>query len=98
VATAATNSYTYGSGITLSNTGAVLSIYNEDEDSGPGALIFSLNYGGANFPEGTGASVCLSSDLINATDALLGTSWCTATSAYSTGDLGTPGIVNDLCQ
>lgn len=97
-ATTATNSYVYGSAITLSNTGAILSIYNEDEDSGPGALIFSLNYGGTNFPEGTGASISLSSDLTNSTDALLGTSWCTATSAYSTGDLGTPGLVNDLCQ
>jgi len=98
LASEATNSYTYGSAITLSNTGAVLSIYNEGSESDPGALIFSLDYGETGFPEGTGASICLDPNLINALDAILGSSWCTSTSVYSTGDYGTPGTVNDPCQ
>ncbi len=92
------NEYVYGSDITLSNTGAVLSIYNEGSETSPGALIYSLDYGETNFPSGTGASIGLNPNLLNPSDALLGSSWCISTSAYSTGDLGTPGAVNDLCQ
>jgi len=93
-----TNSHTYGSDITLSNTGAVLAIHNEGTETDPGALIFSLNYGETGFPGGSGASISLNPSLLNAADAVLGSSWCTSTSAYSTGDLGTPGEVNDPCQ
>lgn len=98
LATDAANEYVFGSDITLSNTGAVLSIYNEGSESDPGALIFSLDYGGTDFQEGTGASICLNPNLNNATDAALGTSWCISTSLYGTGDYGTPGTVNDNCQ
>jgi hypothetical protein len=97
-ATDAPNTYVYGSSITLSNTGAVLSLYNEGSESEPGALIYSLNYGEAGFPDGSGASICLSPDLLNATDAALGSSWCVSSSLYHTGDSGTPGAINDLCS
>lgn len=97
-ATDVANSYIYGSDISLTNTGAVLAIYNEGTETDPGALIFSVNYGGDYFPGGSGASISLSPDMINAADAVIGTSWCTSTSVYSTGDLGTPGAVNDSCQ
>ncbi len=97
-ATGATNSYVYGSAITLSNTGAVLSIYNKDTGTGPGALIFSVNYGDSGFPGGTGASIGLNPGMLNPADAISGTSWCTSTSVYSTGDSGTPGTMNDMCQ
>ena len=90
--------YTYGSGILLSNTGAVLAIFNEGTETEPGALIFSVDYGGTDFPNVSGASISLSPDLINAADAVMGTSWCLSVSVYSTGDLGTPGAVNDSCQ
>jgi len=93
-----TNSYLYGSDISLSNTGAVLSIFNEGTETNPGALIFSVNYGAANFPDTPGVSISLNPDLHNATDALLGSSWCLATSLYNTGDFGTPGAINDPCQ
>lgn len=93
----ATNTYVYGSAITLSNTGAVLSLYNEGTETEPGALIFSLNYGEAGFPDAAGASIGLSPDRLNATDATLGSSWCTSYSLYNTGDAGSPGTVNDLC-
>ncbi len=98
LSTIVSNEYVYGSDITLANTGAVLSIYNEGSETNPGSLIFALNYGAANFPEGTGASVSLNPGMLNVADALLGSSWCLSTSVYSTGDLGTPGVVNDLCQ
>jgi hypothetical protein len=97
-ATDVSNSYVYGSAITLSNTGAVLYLYNEDTETEPGALIFALNYGETEFPTGTGASICLSPDLLNASDAVLGSSWCVSTSLYNTGDSGSPGSVNDLCS
>lgn len=97
-ATEAANEYVYGSDITLSNTGAVLSLYNEGSESEPGSLIFSLDYGGTGFPTGTGASICLDPGLNNATDALLGSSWCISSSLYSTGDVGTPGTINDTCE
>lgn len=90
--------YTYGSGILLPNTGAVLTIFNEGTETGPGAPIFSVDYGGTDFPNVAGASISLSPDLINAADAVRGASWCSSTSVYSTGDLGTPGAVNDSCQ
>ncbi|KPL15954.1 MAG: hypothetical protein AMS23_04735 [Bacteroides sp. SM1_62] len=98
MATDATNSYVFGSGILLPNTGAVLGIYNEGTEIEPGALIFSVNYGGDHFPDSPGASISLNPDMVTPADAILGTSWCIATSVYNTGDFGTPGAVNDPCQ
>jgi hypothetical protein len=97
-ATGVSNAYVYGSDISLTNTGGVLSIFNEGTETDPGSLIFSVDYGAANFPVATGASLSLNPAMLNAIDALLGTSWCAATSAYVTGDLGTPGMTNDPCQ
>ncbi len=97
-ATDVTNSTIYGSDILLPNTGATISIYNEGTETDPGALIFAVNYGGDGFPDGSGASISLNPNMMNAADAIVGTSWCKSTSAFSTGDFGTPGIVNDFCQ
>ena len=97
-ATDAVNNYIYGTAITLSNTGAVLSIYNEDSETGPGVLIFSVDYGGANFPSTSGASISLNPNFLDAAYAVLGPYWCTSTSSCNTGDLGTPGLGNDLCE
>lgn len=98
LATEVTNRYSYDSDILLPNTGAELSIYNEGTESAPGILVFSVNYGGDNFPDGTGSSISLNPNMLNIVDAILGTSWCTSSSVYSTGDFGTPGIVNEICQ
>lgn len=87
------NMYVYGSAISLPNTGAVLSLYNAD--SGP--LIFSVDYGEAGFPSGSGTSISLNPEMLNAVEAVSGTSWCTSYSIYNTGDLGTPGGMNDSC-
>ena len=96
-ATDALNKYVYGTSVLLPNNGATLSIYNEDIDLQPGALIFSVNYGGANFPSASGASIILSPEKMNAGDAISGTSWCISSSLYNTGDKGTPGKANDFC-
>ncbi len=91
------NFYSYGTTISLPNSGAILSIYNEDTGHGPGPLIFSVDYGKAGFPSASGASISLDPGILNASSAVSGTSWCTSVSAYSTGDSGTPGSVNDPC-
>jgi len=91
------NSYVYGTAISLPNTGAVLAIYNADSGANPGALIFSVNYGAANFPNQAGASIILNPAMVNPIAALLGASWCISSSVYSSGDKGTPGITNDSC-
>jgi len=95
--TDAPNHYIYGSAIVLPNTGAVLSIFNKDSEGTPGALIFSVNYGGPDFTFQAGASISLNPANLNAADAASGTSWCISTSAFNTGDRGTPGMVNDSC-
>ncbi len=98
IAIDSSNNYVYGSDIVLPNTGADLAIYNKDSGTNPGELIFSINYGGENFQSIPGASIILSPDRMNATDAVSGNSWCISSSAYITGDSGTPGMVNDSCQ
>lgn len=90
--------YIYGSSISLNNTGAVLTLSNYGTDGTDGAEICSVNYGGEGFPSGTGASIGLNPSLLNAQSYSLGTSWCVSVSAYSTGDLGTPGALNDNCN
>ncbi|RPI46162.1 MAG: DUF4493 domain-containing protein, partial [Bacteroidetes bacterium] len=97
-ATVVSNSYNYGSAITLSNTGAALYLFNEETGSGPGSVIFSVNYGDTGFPDGSGASIQLDPGSLDPAQAVLGSSWCTSTTAYSTGDLGTPGTANQACQ
>jgi len=98
LATGSSSGYVYGTDILLPNNGALLSIYNAGTIADPGELIVSVDYGGADFPEGTGASIILDPNLLNPADAVLGTSWCISSSPFATGDLGTPGIINDPCQ
>jgi hypothetical protein len=90
--------YVYGTSITLNNTGAILSISNYGTDGTDGAEICSVNYGAEGFPAASGASICLSPGSLSAQKEPLGTSWCVSSSAYSTGDLGTPGVLNDHCN
>jgi Domain of unknown function (DUF4493)/Lamin Tail Domain len=91
--------YIYGTSISLTNTGASLSISNYGSDGSDGSVICSINYGAEEFPNAAsaGASLSLSPLHMNYTDVLSGNSWCLSTSEYSTGDLGTPGIQNDPC-
>jgi hypothetical protein len=92
------DNYVYGTGISLTNSGAVLSINNYGSDGTDGSVICSVNYGAEDFPAATGASLNLDPDRLNQADAESGTSWCVAASVYNTGDLGTPGIENDNCN
>lgn len=45
-----------------------------------------------------GASLNLSRNKFNADDAQLPQNWCSSTEVYSTGDKGTPGRENKMCQ
>lgn len=94
----AEDKYVYGSLISLTNGDeASLSLYNYGTDGTNGSLICAVSFGGQGFPDGSGESICLSPLFLNAADAILGSSWCISTTAYSTGDLGTPGTINDTC-
>jgi hypothetical protein len=92
------NKYVYGASISLNNTGAILSISNYGTDGTDGSEICSVDYGGDGFPSASGASICLSPELLNTRSEPLGASWCVSVSPYSTGDLGTPGALNDNCN
>ena len=93
----ASSKYVYGSSISLPNSGDELSLSNYGTDGNNGYLVFSLNYG-PGFPDGTGASIGLNPDHLNPNDASEGSNWCVSTSAYNTGDKGTPGEQNDNCN
>jgi predicted extracellular nuclease len=80
--------YSYGSGWYLSN--------GADEVVLLDVLITEIDRveydGGAVFPDPTGASMAL---LNPALDNNVGANWCTASTSYGAGDLGTPGAAND---
>ncbi|MCK4891208.1 MAG: lamin tail domain-containing protein, partial [Candidatus Pacebacteria bacterium] len=60
-----------------------------------GIIIDEVWYdGGPNFPNPTGASMILNNP---ANDNNNGDNWCESTSVYGSGDLGTPGALNDPC-
>jgi len=90
--------YVYGSSITLTNTSASLSISNYGTNGSDGTIIFSVTYGDSGFAVPNGASLSLNPLHLNAADAQSGSWWCVATSAYNTGDYGTPGKENDSCR
>ena len=62
-----------------------------------GSEIDRVNYNDADFPDDPGASLTLNPTKFNATDNDDGANWCSATTAYGDGDLGTPGAANDNC-
>lgn len=94
---AGSGSYVYGSSLSLTNSGAILSLANFGTDGTDGTIIFSVNYAATGFPGGTGASVILSPLRMNAAQAVMPESWCTSVTPFATGDLGTPSAANDAC-
>ncbi len=92
------NKYIYGTDITLNNTGAVLSVSNFGTNGTDGTVICSVNYGAEGFPTASGASISLDPGSLNATAVATGTAWCVSSSLFDTGDMGTPGVVNDNCN
>jgi hypothetical protein len=89
--------YVYNSAISLNNAGAVLSLYNYGTDGTNGSLICSVNYAATEFPSATGASICLSENLLNLENSMQGKSWCVSSTLYNSGDMGTPGLPNGVC-
>jgi hypothetical protein len=94
----AVDKYVYGTSITLNNTGAILALPNYGTDGTNGTEICSVDYGEEGFPSGSGASISLNPEAMNVQEEPLGASWCVSSSVYSTGDLGTPGAINDECN
>jgi hypothetical protein len=63
-----------------------------------GELIDSVVWdNGSTFPDPSGASMNLDNDSLDSVSNDVGSNWCVASSAYGSGDLGTPGSVNDDC-
>ncbi len=82
--------------------GGSLSLGNADDEvvlvAPGGTIIDQVNYdGGAAFPDPNGMSMTLGPTMIDAVMNDVGGNWCTGTSAYGLGDLGTPGAANDTC-
>jgi len=90
--------YIYGTGLTLTNSGDDLILANYGDDGTNGSTICSVDYGLTGFPDGNGASINLNPDSFDVNLAKAGVSWCLPTSSFDTGDLGTPGTMNDICN
>lgn len=91
-------SYVYGA-INLTNTGDEIVVNTFGTNGLDGTVICSVNYALTGFLTNlTGKSLQLNPGIVDATEAKLGSNWCAATSTYSTGDLGTPGLENTECE
>jgi hypothetical protein len=90
--------YVYGT-ISLSNTGENIIINTYGTNGIDGEVICSVDYGADGFQTSVnGSSIQLNTGITDASAALLGSNWCPGTLAYNTGDFGTPGMANSLCQ
>lgn len=90
--------YVYSS-ITLTNAGSELMISTYGTDGTNGTAICSVDYGAEGFNTNLdGKSIQLDPSVKDASAAQLGSNWCPSTVAYSTGDLGTPGLANSACE
>lgn len=91
--------YVYTS-ISLTNTADEIIINKYGTDGTDGQIICSVAYSTAlGFPSSvSGASIQLNTTALNVESAKIGSNWCKSTDTYSTGDLGTPGLVNTDCN
>jgi len=89
--------YLYGSSFSLTNTGDEIGLANYGDDGINGSEICYVNYGSTGFPDGNGASLNLDPGAYDVEMAKSGTNWCLSTAIFDTGDLGTPGSMNDSC-
>lgn len=92
---AATNNVGYVcSWLNLTNSGLELSIETSD-----GTVLCCIDFRveGFDMPP-AGKSLQLNPAVTTIEGARQGANWCAATVAYSTGDFGTPGAVNSVCQ
>ncbi len=87
-----TPDYTYSSSLTLGNGTDGLQIISE------GVQVDLVIWDNGNlFPFPSGKSISLRTDKANSDDNDFGYNWCSGTTAYGDGDMGTPGTVNDAC-
>ena len=91
-------SYVYGSDLTLTNTEDEIELVNYGTDGSDGQSISIVNYGITGFPNGTGASLNLDLIAFDVDLAQSGENWCLSTTIFDTGDLGTPGSTNEVCN
>ena len=82
--------YAY-TGFILSNSDDVIEISNG------GTIIDRVEYDQINFPIVAGTSTSLDPKAFNSTLNDLGANWCDAVTLLSSGDVGTPGEINDDC-
>jgi hypothetical protein len=61
-----------------------------------GLVVDEVEYD-ATFGGEDGASLSLRPNRLDASDNDTGQNWCTSTSSFGAGDLGTPGTDNDAC-
>jgi len=90
--------YIYGSDLTLTNTEDEIEIANHGSDGSDGQTIAIVKYGGIGFPDGTGASLNLDLNAFDVNLAQQGENWCISTAIFDTGDLGSPGSMNEVCN
>ncbi|MBA7518330.1 hypothetical protein ES705_10400 [subsurface metagenome] len=90
--------YVY-SNIALLNSGDEIYINTYGTNGTDGSVICMVDYGDPDFNTSlNGISIQLDPSISDVNNARLGTNWCESTSAYSTGDLGSPGLENASCQ
>ena len=85
--------YDYGSQMTLGNSDDEILLSND-----LGIIDMVAWDNGQTFPDPSGASMNLDPTSYNEVDNDDGSNWCESTSALSSGDYGTPGLVNDSCS
>ena len=84
--------YAYSSGMQLANGADELVLTQGSTE------IDRVEYDdGSTFPDPTGASLSLDPSKLDAASNDSGSSWCTASSTFGSGDRGTPGAANDGC-
>ncbi len=89
--------YIYGSSLSLTNSGDDIILANYGDNGTNGSAICSVNFGSSGFPDANGASLNLDPGAYDVEMAKSGINWCLSSSIYDTGDLGTPGGMNDPC-
>jgi hypothetical protein len=82
----------------LANDGDEVILSTWGTDGTDGEVIHAVVYADADgWPDLAGASMSLDPDSYDATSATDPANWCDATTAFSTGDYGSPGSLNEAC-
>lgn len=91
--------YVYGTGLSLTNSGDELILSTFGTTGRDGTKICSVNYRATGFPgDQIGKAIQLDPSVKDVNAAMIGSNWCVSTQTYSSGDFGTPGLVNPSCR